>query len=222
LSNDTYFVKVTLYNANWSQVCITESFISGGGSNLVSQQESEHFFFTAQKSGREVSLNWVTNTAYKNESFLIERSDNGVNFEVIDKIESRYDLWNMHYNYSEMDASPLLGKSFYRIKKMHYDGSFTYSKIRAIEFNLDIDAFTVFPNPSAGDVYVGLRNYIGSNAQVSIYNNLGELMNIQNVAAIGEDPIRFSVNGYPSGLYLITVKVEGRKLMTEKLIVSKL
>ncbi len=222
LASDTYLVKTTLYTAAWSQICIDETYITGGSNGVVVQQESEDFFFTAQKNGQEVSLYWVSNTAYKNRSFEIERSHDGINYEVIAEVESESDAINTHVNYSNADASPYKGSNFYRVKKLHFDGTFDYSATREVNFELDLNSFSIFPNPTSREVYVNLREYAGEQATVSIYNNYGKLMLVQSIDQIIEQPYRFMTEGLPGGLYLVAVKVGDRKLMTTKLIVNRL
>jgi len=73
--------------------------------------------------GKQVEIEWSTSTNAKIDYFIIERSKNGKYFKAIRKIKSG----EPNTNYYEVDYHPPKKISFYRIKQVKSDGSFTYS-----------------------------------------------------------------------------------------------
>lgn len=220
LANDTYFVKVTLLNNGWGTICTEENYITIGTSNSVSHQNQEDFLFAATSEKRVVDLNWITNTESKNKLFIVERSVDGIDFEEIARIESEQDLLNAHFNYNSIDGKPFIGKNYYRILKEHHDGSKIYSALREVIVNPDISSFKVYPNPAAGSVYVNIKEFAGLPGQLVIYNNLGQVMNTWSLRELEGPSTQLSIADYTSGLYFVSLQVEGRKTTTKRLMVG--
>ena len=222
LPNDTYYVHVKLLDSGWGTICEKEANITTGPNGGVNRMDRPDFFFAADVDGRNVALSWVTNTEYKNRIFEIERSFDGVNFENISIVNSIHAFENTPINYSSKDRQPSWGNNFYRIKKMHYDGTFEYSQTELINFISDPNSFTLFPNPAMDKVYVNLKSFSGEAGVISIYNNLGQLMTTSTLDVIDENAIAFDLKNYESGLYFIALKIEGKQhVQTQRLVVGK-
>ena len=222
LPDGTYFVKTTLLTASWAPICIKEAYATTGVNGVVTRKSDPNFLFAAKAEGFSVDLNWISNTAFKNKAFDIERSSDGLHFESLQSIESNSVLKDAHMQYSTKDHQPAIGRNFYRIKKWHHDGSFEYSPVEEVFFQANPASFKLYPNPAEAEVFVNLKEFAGSKAQVSIYNNLGILMASQSIEEIGHEPLRFSTIDYPAGLYLVTVQRAGGKIRTEKLVIGNL
>lgn len=110
--------------------------------------------FSANLVKAEVQLFWSTASETNNAFFTIERSDDGIHFEAIDIIASKSinGFSNEMLSYQSIDASPLLGISYYRLKQTDNDGSFECSKTIAIQRNTfaSIESL-LYPNPNSGD-----------------------------------------------------------------------
>ncbi len=74
--------------------------------------------------GKQVEIEWSTSNNAKIDYFIIERSKKGKYFKAIMKIKSG----EPNTNYYEVDYHPPKKTSFYRIKQVQADGSFTYSE----------------------------------------------------------------------------------------------
>lgn len=105
--------------------------------------------FNALQKERLVELNWATATEKNNDYFSIERSNDGVNFKLIQTIKGAGTTGNAMF-YSSIDYSPLPGLSYYRLKQTDYDGKSTYSQIISINCQNDKDLkFDIVPNPTS-------------------------------------------------------------------------
>lgn len=101
-------------------------------------------YFTADWSGDNVILNWETASESNNDYFLIERSNNGVEFEEIGSIKGIGNS-SIVNSYSFIDYSPLNGKSYYRLKQVDFNEKYVFSNIVSI-FKKESDKLSVSSN----------------------------------------------------------------------------
>jgi fibronectin-binding autotransporter adhesin len=107
--------------------------------------------FTAAPNMNKVNLKWTTATETNNDYFTIERSKNGIDFETVKNIAGAGNSTAMLV-YSDLDAHPYEGISYYRLRQTDFDRKFSYSNIIAVEFKDNITTnFNIFPNPNDGD-----------------------------------------------------------------------
>ena len=176
--------------------------------------------FTASRNGRVINLDWVTNTEVQNDYFQIERSADGINFEPLMEIESKYNL-NQAIYYQKKDLNPIKGFNYYRLKQISAGGEYQYADIQKVKFDLELVDFSVFPNPATDDVFINLRPYIGQNCDIQIHDLLGHQMLHQQVSDIPIDPIKLDLAAFQNGLYMLTVQVGSLKRRSTKIVVGK-
>jgi len=105
--------------------------------------------FTASPdfSDKQVNLNWVTATETNNNFFTVERSSEGLNFNSVCLVKGAGNS-SAVLNYSAVDAKPLAGLSYYRLKQTDFDGKFAYSQVVPVNFSgLENVEYFLFPNP---------------------------------------------------------------------------
>jgi len=91
----------------------------------------ELLHFSAKAIGSQVLLNWSTATELNNDYFTIERSVNGINWEVVDMVNGQ-GTTTQQSNYELLDTRPFTGISYYRLKQTDYDGDYSYSSLAAV------------------------------------------------------------------------------------------
>jgi hypothetical protein len=98
--------------------------------------------------GRDVVLNWSTETEKNSDRFEIQRSTDSQNWEVIASVKAA-NLSNSTKEYSYTDRKLQTAKYKYKLKMIDNDGTFTYSKIVEAEVGLpEIYALSQnYPNP---------------------------------------------------------------------------
>jgi hypothetical protein len=149
--------------------------------------------FDAVRRGDEVLLTWTTASEENNDFFTIERSANGVYFESVILVDGAGNS-NSTLNYSTLDTQPLGGWSYYRLKQTDYDGTSTYSQVRAVYFEGENSGeFLPAPNPAIAGTIVDL----GTPTTVSVYDAQGNLVS-------PEQNTRFiHTTGFAAGIYFI-------------------
>ncbi|WCL80129.1 T9SS type A sorting domain-containing protein [Saprospira sp. CCB-QB6] len=81
-----------------------------------------------------------------------------------------------------------------------------------------LNAFSVFPNPAAGDVQLFLDLKEEQDLQVNIYNSLGQRLHSQNLGAqMGQQQFQLPTAQFSAGIYLIEIN-NGSASSTQKVI----
>jgi hypothetical protein len=113
------------------------------------------FSARAVEGNREkVEITWQTAWERDNDYFEVEKSRDGINFQSIARVQSKGNngYSNSVQHYVHYDEQPWLGKNYYRLKQVDFDGTTTYSKIEVVIFERNALAPTaghmeVYPNP---------------------------------------------------------------------------
>jgi hypothetical protein len=153
--------------------------------------------FNALKNGSEVAINWQTATEINNDYFIVEKSKNGIDFTTVGIIDGSGNSQST-LNYQTTDHSPYYGISYYRLKQVDYDGTVSYSKIEAVNFNGNKN-LTVSPNPGTG-----IFNIQGLNgeSEISVQNPLGQVVLIKKGFS---DSSEIDLSSQPDGVYFINI-----------------
>ncbi len=159
--------------------------------------------FTAFYSGQQVDLHWMTATEINNKYFNIERSLDGKNFESIGTVDGAGNHQGL-LNYNFVDASPLAGVVYYRLKQVDVDGTFAYSTIRVVNV-LSGEQIIVFPTPAnAGDdIHVVISNQTdAAPVTIEVVDMLGKTV----IYYTGEGSSHVLHQALAKGIYLVLVK----------------
>ncbi|MEM8906338.1 MAG: GEVED domain-containing protein, partial [Bacteroidota bacterium] len=190
-------------------------------SSAVLQVAEELLVLTAQSQGGHIRLNWVNNTAYKNDYFQIERSSNGQNFVELQQMEGSANS-SQPIQYQWIDSAPRTAWNHYRIKLVFADGTVRYSAVQSVWWPIDEKTIAIFPNPTQDQLYLSLSEYTGQAVQLHISNLQGQTMLEQQITELPVAPWRIDVQDYLNGLYLLQIKVEGRAPMSQRFVVNRL
>ena len=76
-------------------------------------------------------LTWATNFEENNAMFVIEKSEDGLEFMNIGSVEGAGDSEEMR-EYNFLDVMATAETTLYRLKQVDFDGSFSYSEITTI------------------------------------------------------------------------------------------
>ena len=105
--------------------------------------------FLGRKMNDQHLLQWTTSSEQNNHHFILQRSNNELNFENIATIDSKAHQGNSQvaitYNYT--DRSPLQGNNFYRLQQVDIDGKITYSEIISLNNDKLQNELYAYPNP---------------------------------------------------------------------------
>ena len=184
--------------------------------------------FTATAKSSSVELNWQTATEVNSYGFEIQRIRNeelGIrNWEKIGFVQGSGNS-NSPKEYSFVDSNPATEKSFYRLKMIDIDGSFEYSDIVEVSFNLTLSTFELFqnyPNPFNPETVITYQLPVSSFVTLRVFDVLGkEVVTLVNeVKDAGQHKIKFDASKISSGVYFYSLQT-GSFYSTKKLMVLK-
>lgn len=156
--------------------------------------------FTAKYIESSVQLDWITHSEENNARFEVERSTDGREFGIIGSVEGLGNS-SSEQRYSLVDPKPFGGVSYYRLKQIDLDGSYTYSQIRSVH-NKDSEKVIAYPNPVRDILTVDAKGNQVS-GKVVVFDIIGRAVlqsELGNSGQVGLDVSRLS-----PGLYFYKV-----------------
>jgi len=156
-----------------------------------------------------VVLFWETDVEWQTESFTVERSGDGVNFEAIGALEGGGNTVGAR-RYVFVDESPFAGLNFYRLVSRDYLGEPHVSSYLDIDYDGMFDP-AVFPNPVAAGQQLNVRFYGFENQelQVELIDPSGRRLNRQSFDLVeGENLVSVDTPATAEGLYFVRLFVD--------------
>ena len=159
---------------------------------------------SAEKLEKDVKVKWKVANELNMNRYVVERSLDGTHFNSIGEKRainaSVYDwLDNQVYN----------GNNFYRIRGEEIGGSFKYSKVVKVSFEVK-PQITFYPNPLKDDrlIHIKMQNKSEGNYHVKVINALGQIIITKELYHKGgnnEYTLRLNAS-LMHGLYLIELR----------------
>jgi uncharacterized repeat protein (TIGR01451 family) len=178
------------------------------------------FSLFVKQEGATAKLRWNTNTGENCLRYIVERSANGWQWQMI-AYQDNEDYSGNFATYRETDLHPLPGWNFYRVKQMRDDGGFVFSNVQMLEFWEDLDEFRLFPNPAGDYADVNLRSVEGRIVRLLLVDRLGRLVKEIEIDSAPLEPYRLDLAAVPEGWYVVWVQAEGRRARGLRLVVSR-
>lgn len=158
--------------------------------------------FTVKTANCKALLEWKTQMEFNNSHFNVERSQDGVHFTTIARVNGAGNSNTLKtYNYT--DETPFTGKSYYRITQVDYDGKNSSTPIEVIEMNCDNVSLKVYPNPAVNQITIKTNKAI---AQVHILSSNGQSV-IKHRPSLNPTGGIFTMNiqAIQSGIYFVQI-----------------
>ncbi len=173
--------------------------------------------FNAIITTGKVNLHWSTQQESNSSHFLVERSNDGSNWNTVVSIKAAGNSSSV-VNYSASDVAPVNGVAHYRLKMVDQDGKFAYSATRSVRTN-STAAMKVYPNPAVERINITLDPKAGKTT-IKLFSQAGQLM-IANTVPANSTLTTLSVQGYTNGNYILTVTDETGNTVSTKVLVQR-
>jgi hypothetical protein len=175
-------------------------------------------YFTAKQQDSQVLLQWATASEKDNEYFALEKSRDGQQFNEIGRVAGAgTSTGKLTYGFT--DDFPFGGTGYYRLKQVDFDGTFTYSRIVAVNSEITA-ALRIYPNPLTGnELWVEATDAQAGDMRITIHNTVGKLL-VDRVYPY--DPavkVDLSALGREPGLYILSVRRKNR-IERQKLVIQ--
>lgn len=182
--------------------------------------------FDAMPTDNNVILTWKTAMEINNNYYTVERSTDAFTYKDIGFMDGAGNSISV-LNYSLVDENPSKGVSYYRLKQTDFDGKYTYSKVRSVNFeNTGIFDFSIYPNPiynrsgSLSFTLSGLKKDFS--ILVELLDVLGKVCYSKIVYTNSNGCAKVTIesnNPVPMGVYMIRV-ISNNKLFSKKVVVE--
>ncbi|BDS12636.1 T9SS type A sorting domain-containing protein [Aureispira anguillae] len=213
----------TISGLHYSEITGITSFSGGSGGISLSPDAGLPVELTSFKGWNNQTTNvlqWITESELNNERFEIERSINPQDgFTTIATVNGAGNS-TAPLTYLYEDATPMLGVNYYRLRQVDFDGTFTYSKIIAIEVEGLEGAQLFFPNPTQELVNYQFNSTTQETLTIHIVDILGKtLKEITYETNLGINTAKLDFESYSAGTYLVKVQnQEGELIATQQII----
>jgi len=165
--------------------------------------------FDAEKDNGGNLISWTTASEINNDYFEIQRSNDGITYEVIATVKGN-GTTNQINNYSAFDTRAIDGVVYYRLKQVDYDGAFQYSKVVAL---YDAQSITLF---KSGEKSVSV---MGENlSSIQVFDMNGKLIYSDSLNKnASAQTVSFDSVQLAQGVYFVRV-TKGNTAVTQKLV----
>jgi hypothetical protein len=152
-------------------------------------------FNVANGSNNSAVISWKQNSVDEAASLTIERSVNGTKWETVPGAAQKSSITPLHMY---TDASPLPGKSLYRLKMTATSGEVRYSTVQPFELTA-ITSLKCYPTPFTS--YIQVAGVIAGE-RVTVTNLFGQQLYLSAPAV--KNTISIDINDLQPGIYVIS------------------
>lgn len=158
-----------------------------------------------QAIGKEshVELSWQVAQENEVKKYEIERSEDAIHFEKILEVAAAGSGDELH-SYSAIDATPLPGKSYYRLKIIEQTGNFEYSEIRTVN-RVEKFFFKIYPNPVQDQIFMSYQlNATIQEVTATLFDATGQnLKQLKMTGKKGTHISQMDISDIPAGVYYL-------------------
>lgn len=178
--------------------------------------------FSGQVTNQGIQLEWITAVEINNDYFEILKSNDGISFNPIAKIEG-FGNSNQLQEYSYIDRNNFSGNYYYQLKQVDFNGDYEYHQIILVSISgTEGTSFSVYPNPITDGYFTIRITDELTHPVLEIYSMTGKLL--VRKALISSD--HWILNTSDLNLYheefivTITDEVTGQKFISTKILLK--
>lgn len=166
--------------------------------NLGNPLPVELLRFGGECTNGKVQLNWQTAAGINNDFFVVERSPDARIWTSIATIKGG----EASKDYSCTDVLPAKPVSYYRLKQVDRDGTFSYSSVvHVVDCAGKTKAVTLYPNPTATGVYLAADDVEGT--EYELYDAKGILL---RKGRMQKGTTYIDMSAWASGIYFLKLR----------------
>ncbi len=213
LAPSDYLVRV--YHNN-NEVCDTTVQLSNSlNNNSLSRNVLELATIVQQQA---IQLEWLAGGVTETESFIIEKSMDGIDFKTIQTIQTINNPSDYHFKIA--DSHPDYGVNYYRIKQQFSSGEYRYSTVSSQKYYLDETSINLFPNPAKTEINLTIGHFANLKGEVRVFNRLGYEVAFKKLDGINPQ-LTFDTSNFENGMYFLIIEAENRKTISRKFMVEQ-
>ena len=177
---------------------------NAAGAQTICALPVELYSFTGENSEEKNILEWVTASEINNDFFTIEKSDDGIYFHELIKLNGAGSS-STFKNYFASDDDPYPDITYYRLKQTDFNGDFTYSPVISVR-DFPLLTVSLAPNPVQNDVHLNFSSEKEMLVQADVINSFGQCVISKSIPLPeGAGFIDFDTGIISRGMYLFKI-----------------
>ena len=219
-AGDVYILLVTNY-ANVSQGITLNSAASNTAlTNCSIVLPITLINFEGVNIGNKNKLKWTTSSEINNDYFVIESSENSIDFMEIGRVVGAGNS-NNQLSYTFNDMKPAANTMYYRLKQVDFNGQFEYFNIISVKSATKFEV-NIYPNPSKNNLFFDLsvtKDQILTFVYTDIIGNKHkEIVILDNGANTYKSRIFNKLN---NGIYFVQIIDKDNKIIKQEKIIKQ-
>ncbi len=189
------------------------------GGECSSALPIELLSFYARLINSQAVLSWSTASETNNDYYTIQRAISGLSFENIGFVDGAGNSVEiLHYKF--VDANPISGISYYRLKQTDFDGTFDYSWVSSIENGLETADFKIIPNPALDGKFQLSLPFDNGIVNIRIFDVSGKTTFLKlRIPVENFNELTLPIPELNAGIYIVSV-IQNGVSFTQKLLVK--
>lgn len=156
--------------------------------------------YDAKLSGNQVTNHWQTENETNTSHFVIERSQNALDFIPLGSISAKNTKGQHSYSFNDrLSASLATQTLYYRLKQVDIDGKFNYSRTVPVKLSVD-KKISIGANPATDVITV----FAPKAKAISIISIIGSVMYSAYLNQAW-DSVTIDISRFARGTYLVKV-----------------
>ena len=167
-------------------------------------------------TNKTVAISWTTQQEVNTDCFNVEKSNEGSSWLCIATIKANGNSAKPA-TYNFVDAFPLKGPNFYRIRIKDLNGNFGYTIIKNARMNV-LGRTAIYPNPSSKFVNISLGELAHDNWNLLLINSSGQVV-VQRKYNRNITVVSLAIGNYPNGNYTMEI-ADGNSRQSNTLMIN--
>ena len=163
--------------------------------------------FTANQSAKhQVQLTWTTSNEQNTKEFIVQHSTNGEAWNNLNTIKAKNSA--QENQYQSLDANPIIGENYYRLRMIDNDGAISYSPIVKMKLASSNESlFIISPHPASTHTTLVFTKPINK-ASIAVYDETGKKQISFTKQLENGNSIELNTSSLMNGVYSIVLKTE--------------
>ncbi len=161
--------------------------------------------FDATQQHVNALLTWSTANEKNSKGFYLQHSIDAQQWHDLSFVISKAVDGNSNskLSYDYLHLQPGIGRLFYRLKSVDFEGNADYSAVRILSFNQE-NKISLYPNPTSSSIIIsGLENKV---YQILLFENTGKLL--QEYSVEEQNDFELNLATLPTAVYFLQIKNE--------------
>lgn len=179
------------YSASSGENCSEQYTDDNGGSNykanftITTALALNMIFLNALSREEDIQIKWVVQNDLDIHKYEVEKSLSGLNFSVIQSINSLQSTSSSSYIIS--DPHPVIGTNYYRIKSYNTNGIVNLSRVIRVYYGKVGNTVLIYPNPAGQQLTIRFAGIKKGSYKMTVLGTNGQTITSQHLVHDGID-----------------------------------